>query len=85
MQDVAKRWREDYDSAKRLLADYPKGNLQAAADLFLRSERSFPDSPVARDCHAQRADILGKLGNPDEAAAEQRRVEEYYVVTDNGL
>ncbi len=85
MQDVAKKWREDYESAKRLLAEDPQRNLQAAADLFLQSERSFPDSPVARDCHTQRAEILRKLAQPDEAAAEQRRVKEYYVVTNDGL
>lgn len=52
---------------------------QKALDLYLRSARSFPDSPVARACHVRMAEILEAQGKPDEAALERRRVEEYYV------
>ena len=53
--------------------------LSRALELFTLSARSFPDSWVAGDCHARRAQILDALGNSDEAAMERTRAHEHYV------
>ena len=55
------------------------GSLKKAYELFTRSARSFPDSPVARLCHAYRAEILDKTGNAKEALQEKKRVNEFYI------
>ncbi len=82
----AQRWREDYAEGVSLLKHLDPANpggrsetLHKAFDLFTHSVRSFPESPVARDCHLKRAQILEKLHQPAAAAAEQRRAEEWYV------
>lgn len=53
--------------------------LEEAFALFTHSARSFPESPLARDCHLQRAVILERLGRHAEAAVEQKRAAEWYV------
>ena len=86
MDPQAQRWKEDHAEGLSLLkhlepAD-PGDNsetLRKALELFTHSVRSFPESPVARDCHLKRARILERLGQPAEAAAERRRAEEWYV------
>jgi len=88
MEDTAKRWREDFDEGEELLQSaQAEGTSQTKADelreqalaLFSRSARSFPDSPVARQCHIYMAEILQDQGKTDVATLERRRVEEYYV------
>ncbi len=86
MDPQAQRWKEEYAQGlvllKHLDSVNPGGNsetLRKALELFTHSVRSFPESPVARDCHLKRAQILEKLERPAEAAAERRRAEEWYV------
>ena len=86
MDPQARRWKEDHAQGVALLKQLdpaiPSDNsetLAKALDLFTRSVRSFPESPVARDCHLKRAQILEQLGQPAEAAVERRRAEEWYV------
>ncbi len=80
MQDVAKQWRDNYEAGVKLMESGSEKDLEKARDLLLLSARSFPDSPVARDCHVRLAEIADALGNPEEAAIERRRAEEYYVM-----
>ena len=86
MDSQARRWKEDHAQGLALLqqlnASNPDRNpetLRKALELFTQSVRSFPESPVARDCHLKRAQILKQLGQPAKAAAECRRAEEWYV------
>ena len=90
MDPQAQRWKEDHAHGLSLLKQLdpaiPSDNsetLGKALDLFTRSVRSFPESPVARDCHLKRAQILEQLGQPAEADAERRRAEEWYVALTN--
>ena len=76
---IAVKWKENWLAG---LAAQEAGTPEALAealDLFTLSARSFPDSWVAGDCHARRAEILDALGHTDEAAMERIRSEEHYV------
>jgi N-acetylmuramoyl-L-alanine amidase len=77
MSETALRWREDFEEARALM-DAPTPELERAYELATRSVRSFPDSPVARDAHLLRGEILQALGREEEAAEERRRVREFY-------
>jgi N-acetylmuramoyl-L-alanine amidase len=93
MSEVAKRWHQDFLEGKQLMAEgipsprhserseesLSTGSVEKAYDLFTRSARSFPDSYVARECHLYRSEILARLGKQAAAAAERKRVEEFYV------
>jgi N-acetylmuramoyl-L-alanine amidase len=86
MDPQARRWKEEHAQGLALLKQLdsakPGANsetLHKALEIFIHSVRSFPESPVARDCHLKRAQILEQLGQPAEAAAERRRAEEWYV------
>ncbi|MCF0051320.1 N-acetylmuramoyl-L-alanine amidase [Dyadobacter sp. LJ53] len=79
MTPIAKRWKQDFLDAERLMTREDPASLNTAYDLFTRSARSFPDSPVAAQCHASRAKILELQGKNTEAAQEAQRVNEYYV------
>lgn len=82
MNEIAKRWNGDFQEGKKLVRKGDPQSLQKAYDLFTRSVRSFPDSPVARQCHQYRSDILAKMGRTQEAKQEQKRVEEFYIPLD---
>ena len=79
MTPIAKRWKQDFLEAAELIARKDSASMQAAFDLFTRSARSFPDSPVAAQCHANRAKMLKEQGKKAEADQEEQRVNEYYV------
>jgi hypothetical protein len=79
MNDIARRWKEDYQEGKELFDKNSPDALQKAFELFTRSAKSFPDSPVARDCHHLRSLILEKRGKGEEALMEQKRVREFYI------
>ena len=79
MNETAQRWYQDYLDAHELMQSEDMQTLQRAYDLFTRSARSFPDSWVARECHAYRAELLRRFGREGKAAMELRRVAEYYV------
>lgn len=79
MTPIAKRWKQDFLEAAELIARKDSASMQAAFDLFTRSARSFPDSPVAAQCHANRSKILKEQGKKTEADQEEQRVNEYYV------
>ncbi|MCX7765418.1 MAG: N-acetylmuramoyl-L-alanine amidase, partial [Candidatus Sumerlaeia bacterium] len=79
MQEIAKRWYIDFIEGKQLLNRGDAESLQQAYELFTRSARSFPDSYLARECHAYRAFILEQQGKYESAVSERRRVAEYYV------
>lgn len=78
MAPAARRWREDYLAAQRLM-QAPEPELEQAYELLTRSVRSFPDSPVAAEAHLLRAHILEWWGRTDEAAETRRRVREFYA------
>lgn len=78
MKPEALEWRADYEKAAGLMKLGDEHSTRVAYDLFSRSARNFPDSPVARDCHLGRAEALRRLGREAEAGAEDRRVKEFY-------
>lgn len=76
MNDEARRWKENFvEGREAVRGERPEEGLR----LLELSARSFPDSPVARDCHLLRAEALDQLGRSDDAATARRRAEEYYV------
>lgn len=78
MSPLAKRWLQDFNEANELMKSKDKEVLQKAYDLFTQSARSFPDSYVAAQCHKNRVILLKKLGKPDEAMQEEKRVNEFF-------
>jgi N-acetylmuramoyl-L-alanine amidase len=78
MSPVARRWNQDFLDGKALMKSKDTASLQKAYDLFSRSAKSFPDSPVAAECHKYRAKLLRKLGKTDQAVQEESRVREFY-------
>ena len=82
MNEIAKRWQQDFIEARQLMSEETTDSLGKAYQLFSRSAKSFPDSWVARECHIYRAKILQKIGKKEEAAQERRRIEEYYIPID---
>jgi len=78
MNEIAKRWSEDFKEGKKLVKKNDPESLQKAYNFFTRSARSFPDSPAAIQCHEYRSDILEKMGKLEEAKQERKRVEEFY-------
>ena len=79
MTPVAKRWHQDFLEGQKWMSRKDTASLRQAYDLFTRSARSFPDSYVGSQCHANRALILKTTGKPQESAQEMQRVKEYYV------
>jgi hypothetical protein len=78
-QSIAKQWKENWLAGKAAQETGTSKALEQAMQLFTLSARSFPDSWVAGDCHARRAQILEALGHPEEAAAARLRAEQHYV------
>lgn len=78
MSPVAKRWNQDFLDGKALMKNKDSASLQKAYDLFSQSAKSFPDSPVAAQCHKYRAVLLRKLGKTEQAVQEETRVREFY-------
>ncbi len=78
MEPAAKRWKEDYLEGMRLMDS--DADLEKALELLTRSVRSFPDSWVAGQAHAARAEIIERLGRKEEAETIRRRVAEFYIV-----
>jgi N-acetylmuramoyl-L-alanine amidase len=79
MTPVAKRWKQDFLEAQRLMQKKDQSSLKEALTLFTRSARSFPDSYYARECHEGRATILNLLGNDEEARQARLRSREFFV------
>ena len=79
MNEIARRWHQDFLDGQALMKNTDTTSLRQAYDLFTRSARSFPDSYVAADCHANRAILLRLMGKKEEAIAEEKRVREFYV------
>lgn len=77
MSDEARRWRDDFEEGRRLMAG-PAPDLDRAYELLTRSARNFPDSPVAGEAHLLRARILEAQGRVREAEEVRRRVREFY-------
>lgn len=78
MSPVARRWNQDFIDGKELMKNNDAASWQKAYDLFSQSAKSFPDSPVAAQCHKYRAMLLRKLGKPEQAIQEETRVREFY-------
>jgi N-acetylmuramoyl-L-alanine amidase len=76
---VALQWKENWLAGRAAQETGTPEALAEALDLFTLSARSFPDSWVAGDCHARRAQILAVFGNSEEATMERIRTEEHYV------
>jgi N-acetylmuramoyl-L-alanine amidase len=79
MNEIARRWNQDFMEGQALMKLSDTASIHKAYDLFTRSARSFPDSPVAAKCHQYRAVLLRKMGRADEAIQEEKRFREYYV------
>src|SRR5690606_35135202 len=77
MGEAARQWQSMHAEALALADSDP----ERALALFTESARTFPDSPLAGDAHARRADLLAQLGRADEAAQESARVREHYPGT----
>lgn len=80
MSAIAKRWMQDYNDALKLMKNKDEASMQKAYDLFSQSAKSFPDSYVAAKCHKYRAQLLHKLGKPEQAMQEEIRVKEFYPI-----
>lgn len=78
MKPEALQWRADFEKARELMKSGLEQDTKAALELFTRSARNFPDSPVARECHRGRAEALQRLGRADDADAIERRIAEFY-------
>jgi N-acetylmuramoyl-L-alanine amidase len=76
MSETALRWREDFLEGRRLIR---AGALDRGYDLVTRSIRSFPDSPVAREAHLLRAEVLARRGQVEAAEEARRRAREFYA------
>ncbi|MDQ6478667.1 N-acetylmuramoyl-L-alanine amidase [Dyadobacter sp. LHD-138] len=79
MNETARRWFQDFLAGQALMKNSDTTSIRQAYDLFTRSARSFPDSYVAAECHANRAVLLRMMGKTDEAELEALRVKEFYV------
>ena len=79
MRPVAEKWKDNWLAGRAAQETGTPEALEEALHLLTLSARSFPDSWVARDCHARRAEILRALGRVEEATVERLRVEEHYV------
>lgn len=80
MNEIARRWHQDFLDGQALMKNTDTTSIRQAYDLFTRSARSFPDSYVAADCHANRAVLLRLMGKTAEAKQEETRVKEFYVI-----
>jgi len=78
MSPIARRWNQDFIDGKALMKNKDTASMQKAFDLFSQSAKSFPDSPVAAQCHKYRAVLLRKLGKIEQAIQEETRVREFY-------
>jgi N-acetylmuramoyl-L-alanine amidase len=76
---IAVQWKENWQAGIEAQSLGTPEALNRALELLTLSARSFPDSWVAGDCHARRAQILEALGNSDQAATERIRAREHYV------
>jgi len=85
MDAVALEWKENWRAGQAAQAGGTPEALGEALELFTISARSFPDSWIAGDCHARRAQILASLGRPEEAAMALLRAKEHYVALDREL
>ena len=79
MDPVALRWKENWRAGREAQDKGTPEALGQALELFTLSARSFPDSWLAGDCHARRAQILDALGRHEEATMERLRAKEHYV------
>jgi len=79
MNETARRWHQDFEDGQALMKNHDTTSIHQAYDLFTRSARSFPDSYVAAECHANRAVLLRMMGKAEEAKQEELRVKEFYV------
>lgn len=79
MNEIARNWRDDYQKGKEIFDRGEPDSFKKAFEFLTRSAKSFPDSPVARECHRLRALILEKWGKSKEALVERTRVNEFYI------
>lgn len=84
MSPEAMRWRDNFERAAELFQTETENEeeLERAYEYATKSVRSFPDSPVAREAHLLRADILELLGRGEEAEVERTRAGEFYIAID---
>ncbi|MEX1193219.1 MAG: N-acetylmuramoyl-L-alanine amidase [Brumimicrobium sp.] len=79
MNEQALLWKDNFTKGVKLFEKGGKTNFLEAYELFTLSVKSFPDSPVARQCHLYRAEILNELGKYSQANMENLRVKEFYI------
>lgn len=85
MNEIAKKWKDDYETGEQLLNSNNVDSLSAAYNLFTRSLKSFPDSWIAGEAHTYRMKILKQLGKWEEAKMEKRRIKEFYILPESKL
>lgn len=79
MSPEAMNWREYYEQAREMYIGHNPLDVEQAYELASLSVRFFPDSPLAREAHLLRSDILDDMGRTDDATNERRRANEFYV------
>lgn len=79
MNETARRWQQDFEEGQALMKNHDTTSIHQAYAKFTQSARSFPDSYVAAECHANRAVLLRMMGKTDDAKQEELRVKEFYV------
>jgi N-acetylmuramoyl-L-alanine amidase len=78
-RSIALEWQRNWQAGVEAQGEGTPEALENALQLFTLSARSFPDSWLAGDCHARRAQILEALGRPEEATMERLRAKEHYA------
>jgi N-acetylmuramoyl-L-alanine amidase len=78
-RSIALEWERNWQAGLEAQGEGTPGMLENALQLLTLSARSFPDSWIAGDCHARRAQILEALDRPEEATMERLRAKEHYV------
>ena len=74
MSADAGRWRQAYAQGVALAESNPADALM----LLEESARLFPDSPLAGEIHARRAELLRRLERNEESRIEALRAHEHY-------
>ena len=80
MNPRALNWLEFAMEAKDLAEIDTPSAWEMAYTLATLSVQSFPDSPMARDAHLLRSEMLRKLGNPDDADRAELRALQFYPI-----
>ncbi|REL38547.1 cell wall hydrolase [Rhodohalobacter sp. SW132] len=71
-------WKSAFEQAQELRESSEPEKIIQALEYATESAHLFPDSPVAKQAHELRAELLERLGRPDETHLARKRSEEFY-------